>query len=246
MTTMRKHFEMLRATFGPHTFNDFMLEYGREYAVGPDTFKGPRGEPKNCFGNATHLAAKNPTLTYVEGVVASHGIPIAHAWCVDANDIVVDPTIVNGKKMSGYYGVPFLTDYVRRATLLNGYYGLLDYFVASKTAPKLFELGLPIGQLWLLNQPQKRRRRKVTKVVQAACILLALGVSLLSHDAVAQTQETFRNSNGQIVGRAVTNNAGTTFYNPQGQQTGRAVTNNAGTTFYNAVGQQTGRASRGR
>ena len=238
---MRKHFEMIRAAFGPHAFNDFMLEYGREYAVGPDTFKGPRGEPKNCFGNATHLATESPRLTYVEGVVSIHGVPLAHAWCVDANDIVVDPTIDNNNgRVRGYYGVPFLTDYVRRAVLLNNYYGLLDPFVARATAPKLFELGLPIGQLWLLNQPQKRRRRRVGKA--AACILaLAL---LTGHDAVAQTQETFRNSNGQIVGRAVTNNAGTVYYNPAGQQTGRSTTNNAGTTFYNAAGQQTGRSSR--
>ena len=60
----------------------------------------------------------------------------------------------------------------------------------------------------------------------------------------AQAQETYRNSNGQIVGRSVTNNAGTTFYNSMGQQTGRAVTNNVGTTFYNAKGQQTGSSRR--
>jgi hypothetical protein len=57
------------------------------------------------------------------------------------------------------------------------------------------------------------------------------------------TKQTYRNSNGQIVGSSTTNNAGTKFYNPQGQNTGRSVTNNAGTTFYNSSGQMTGRAS---
>jgi len=56
--------------------------------------------------------------------------------------------------------------------------------------------------------------------------------------------ETFRNSNGQVVGRSSTTNAGTTFYNPAGQITGRAVTTSTGTTFYNPMGQQTGRSAR--
>ena len=56
--------------------------------------------------------------------------------------------------------------------------------------------------------------------------------------------ETFRNPNGQVIGRSSTTNAGTTFYNPAGQITGRAVTNNNGTTFYNPMGQQTGRSTR--
>jgi len=238
---MREHFEMRRKAFGANVFNDFMLQYGREYAVGPNTYAGPRGEPKNCFSNATWLAAKQTNLTYVEGVMSVHGVPLSHAWCVDADGVVVDPTVVDNGQVLGYYGVPFLTEYVRRAVVLNNYYSLLDYVCAPKTVPKLFELGLEAGQHWLLEQPLKRRRRKVAR--QAACIL-ALGLSLVPHDVVAQTQETFRNSNGQIIGRSVTNNMGTTFYNPQGQQTGRAVTNNTGTTFYNSLGQQTGRSSR--
>jgi hypothetical protein len=56
--------------------------------------------------------------------------------------------------------------------------------------------------------------------------------------------ETYRNANGQVVGRSTTTSTGTTFYNSLGQQTGRAVTNSTGTTFYNALGQQTGTTKR--
>jgi hypothetical protein len=55
--------------------------------------------------------------------------------------------------------------------------------------------------------------------------------------------ETFKNANGQIVGRSTTNNAGTTFYDSMGRQTGRSTTNNAGTTFYDSSGRMTGRST---
>ena len=72
-------------------------------------------------------------------------------------------------------------------------------------------------------------------------MLMLLGLSSCGHHAFA---ETFRNSNGQIVGRSSTNNAGTTFYDASGRQTGRSTTNNSGTTFYNSSGRQTGRSSK--
>ncbi len=78
---------------------------------------------------------------------------------------------------------------------------------------------------------------KIVRVMIAAIALVFFGLICVTANA-----ETFRNANGQVVGRSVTNNVGTTFYNAKGQQTGRAVTNNAGTTFYNAKGQQTGSA----
>ena len=81
------------------------------------------------------------------------------------------------------------------------------------------------------------------KIVRVMITCMAAIVYLLLC-VTANAQDTYRNSNGQIVGRSVTNNAGTTFYNPAGQQTGRAVTNNVGTTFYNSKGQQTGSARR--
>ena len=82
---------------------------------------------------------------------------------------------------------------------------------------------------------------KIVRVV--VCSIAAIVFTLLCITA-GSAQETYRNSNGQVVGRSTTNNAGTTFYNSLGQQTGRAVTNNVGTTFYNSKGQQTGSARR--
>jgi hypothetical protein len=89
---------------------------------------------------------------------------IDHAWCVDEGGTVIDPTLVPDKdgkpeRIGGYFGVPFLTAYVREACLTNRVYGLLDGFGSRKTLPKLVELGLQDGQQWLLEAPRKKKRR---------------------------------------------------------------------------------------
>jgi hypothetical protein len=147
-----------------HLPTEFLLAHGRDYRIGPDSFKLPRGEIGQCFMNATHLAIERPELTYVEGKVACHGIGIDHAWCVDAGGVVHDPTIRDGDDghISDYFGVPFKTAYLCKAIVWNRYYGLLDWFVAGKTAPKLYELGLETGQQWVLDRkapPRKPRKR---------------------------------------------------------------------------------------
>lgn len=160
---MRSHFEMRRTAFGPNVPNDFMLQYGRAYNIGPDTYKGPRDEPQACYGNATHLALLDSRLTYVEGYAFIYGVAIQHAWCATADGVVVDPTLVdhNDGRINGYFGVPFITEYVRKACKANRVYGVLDYFYAGKTAPKLYELGLEEGQQWLLARPARRNRKAV-------------------------------------------------------------------------------------
>ena len=150
---------------------DFLLDYGREYAFSEKSFEGDRGTPKECYTNATHLALENPELTYVEGKAYIFGIAIDHAWCVDGRGNVIDPTLAidDGKyggidRIGGYFGVPFRTDYLHKAIVWNNVYGLLDYFTAPLTVPKLAELGLDAGQQWLLDQkkrpPRKRKRAK--------------------------------------------------------------------------------------
>lgn len=70
-----------------------MLENGHEYTYAPYPEKYAKwmGEPKECFANAFWLASGNPELTYVEGY-ACHIIPTHHAWCVDNQGNVIDPT----------------------------------------------------------------------------------------------------------------------------------------------------------
>jgi len=159
---MKEHFEMRKKAFGPNLQNDFMLAHGVEYAFNAGSFAGPRAERNQCYANATHLALYNKDLTYVEGYVAIHGVPIEHAWCVDADGVVVDPTIEDVGQVVGYFGVPFKTAYLKRAIIMNDVYGLLDWYYARKTSGALYRLGLDEGQAWLLDQPVKKTRKRRT------------------------------------------------------------------------------------
>jgi hypothetical protein len=166
MSPLRKELEFQKAAFGSRPLNEFMLTYGRDYQIGPATFDGPRGEVHGCYKNACHLAIENEALTYVEGKVATCGIAIDHAWCVDADGVVIDPTLEAARadetftRVTGYFGVPFRTDYLRKAIIANGHYGLLDIMSAPLTRPQLVELGLEAGQQWLLDQKKPLRRKR--------------------------------------------------------------------------------------
>jgi hypothetical protein len=72
-----------------------------------------------------------------------------------------------------------------------------------------------------------------------------IAVTLLIWSCIAAhgAGQTFKNANGQVVGRSTTNNAGTQYYDSMGRNTGRSVTTNTGTTYYDAKGQMTGRKS---
>jgi hypothetical protein len=161
---MREQFEAMHKAWPDNKMVAFMLQHGRDYAIGPHTFSLPRGEPKACFKNSTHLALELPHMTYVEGKVGVFGVLIEHAWCVDEEGVVVDPTLDRAStdgtfdRIGPYFGVPFRTDYLRKAILRNKSYGLLDIMCARETLPQLIELGLEAGQQWLMDGPAKKRR----------------------------------------------------------------------------------------
>jgi len=156
---------MRRRAFGANLPNDFMLQYGRDCEMSARTFLGPRDEPKACYANAIHRAVHDSRLTYYEGYVFVYGVALQHAWLMDKDDFVIDPTLEPNTdgRINGYFGIPFITEYVKRACIANNNYGVLDYFFAGKTAPKLYELGLEAGQQWLLEQPVRRKRNRPTR-----------------------------------------------------------------------------------
>ena len=118
---------------GRHSKESFVLKNGLPFVPNEKTYEGPRGEQKMCFMNATQAVLENPERTYVEGYVTVHGVPIEHAWTMDATGQIYDPTLTKelAEGVSGYYGVPFKTDYVLKSALKNKVYGLLGH--KSKT-----------------------------------------------------------------------------------------------------------------
>jgi hypothetical protein len=73
----------------------FVLAYGIPYipaAMPDDVTPGERG---SCFSNAFRLARDRPDLRYVEGYATVREAAswlYRHAWCVDLDNHVVDPT----------------------------------------------------------------------------------------------------------------------------------------------------------
>lgn len=103
----------------------FVLENGVPYTVNEKTFKGKRAPMHECYKNAALDALNHEDRTYVEGYVSVHGIPIEHAWTVDASGQVYDSTIHANDAVAGYFGVPFSNEYLMKTLLKNKVYGLL-------------------------------------------------------------------------------------------------------------------------
>ena len=123
---------------GVKSRDKFVLDNGQPFVANGETYKGKRGPMKMCYMNATKEALDNPDRTYVEGFVSVHGVPIQHAWTVDKTGQIYDPTINPDQGISGYFGVPFSTDYLLKASLKNGVYGLLGH-ESRKTLTPLLE-----------------------------------------------------------------------------------------------------------
>jgi hypothetical protein len=104
-----------------------------------------RGKMKECYRNAAMLAMENDDYTYCEGIAYSkaiNGFPFNHAFCIDKEGNVVDPTWKDG---TAYYGIPFNTDFLRKTVVLTGVWGLIPDYPSKKYNP--FETGFPKGAI---------------------------------------------------------------------------------------------------
>lgn len=124
---LRKIANINRMPKGMKSQSQFILDNGQNYVANAKTYEGPRDPMHECYKNATLAALSNKDRTYVEGYMTVHGVPIEHAWTVDKTGQVYDSTVTPDLGISGYFGVPFKTDYVLASGLLNKVYGLLGH-----------------------------------------------------------------------------------------------------------------------
>lgn len=140
-----KHFEMLRLSLGDnvmfkpeHTAQAVVLKYGQEFKGAPRPDWLARGTPKECFKNALLLSLET-NLIYVEGFMFRF-IPIMHAWCIDDDGTVIDPTIDDPQDCE-YIGIPLNPEFILSVVDESGMYGILDNPGSSKiytAAPEEF------------------------------------------------------------------------------------------------------------
>jgi hypothetical protein len=131
MNGIIEHLKMVAAVRGikpqhiKYLPEEFLLAYGREWKITNKTFVGKRGIPKNCYGNAASAVDAYSNLFYCEGYALGI-IPFEHAWLVDAEGNVIDPTMKAKHAPTAYFGVAFNREYLYKTLLKNKVYGLLN------------------------------------------------------------------------------------------------------------------------
>jgi len=102
-----------------------VLEQGRAYsgAARPEGLR--KMTNKLCYRNALWTAMDHPDWRYVEGFAVSfQGFPCDHAWVVQPDGTVVDPTWY-APDLAAYYGVVIPVDVVSGIVAHQGVYGIL-------------------------------------------------------------------------------------------------------------------------
>jgi len=102
---------------------DFVLQNGRPFEFRPLPKHIAPMEMKECYRNSFQTLIDNHDLTYCEGFATSGILPVLHAFLVDMEGYVVDPTWTDG---IDYYGVPFKREFVISQTIKQETYGLID------------------------------------------------------------------------------------------------------------------------
>ena len=94
-------------------FEELVLECGRVMEPKPLPKNIKQCQPSFCYANCQRLVLKNRSLTYVEGYAMAEGvsIPLHHAWLLDANGYVIDPTWETPGCC--YLGIPLATSWVK-------------------------------------------------------------------------------------------------------------------------------------
>lgn len=113
-----------RGINGYASLDDFVLQHGRPWTPQPLPKEHPRGVIKECFRNSAVLVMRHPRqLIYCEGY-AMGLIPVMHAWAIDNEGKVIDPTWrTTGKE---YFGIAFQFKYLCSALRKQKVYGLID------------------------------------------------------------------------------------------------------------------------
>jgi hypothetical protein len=102
-------------------FEAFILKEGKEFTYRSRPSNIKKMPDRHCYKNAFDLCLENH-LTYVEGF-ATAVIPVQHAWCVDSDGFVIDPTWNDGQD---YIGVALPKELVIATVFRRETHGVID------------------------------------------------------------------------------------------------------------------------
>lgn len=119
-----EHIKLIGSKISSRNIYAFVGQHGREFHVAVRPWHMTMDGEKQCFKNAT-LRMISENLIYCEGFVFVHGVPIHHAWCLDPEGRVVDPTIPDQERWE-YVGIPMQYDFVLEIAMATEMYGVLD------------------------------------------------------------------------------------------------------------------------
>ena len=137
-----------------HVGSTILLRHGRSWPHDP-AHKAPRPRRfmrQHCYYNAWQLALNEPRQwTYVEGLANSGVIPLEHAWVVDKDGNVHDPTWqeIDCATPSDYFGVPFKVQFLNRMALKTEYAGIFCNIEAMRSMAHLIDQ----PEKWLAPHP---------------------------------------------------------------------------------------------
>jgi hypothetical protein len=127
--------------FSPTTA--FILKHGRVMnVISPLHATVERGALGDCYMNAGQLAW-GTNVQYVEGyaVPASVAFPMMHAWLLDPEGRVIDPTWEDG---AAYFGVVIPNEAYSQCLMRTGYWGVFDNLWLAPELIKVLEKSLEV------------------------------------------------------------------------------------------------------
>lgn len=135
------HVTML-AKFSPIT--KFIIEHGRMMPEMSPLHAGfKRGALGDCYMNAGRTSWGHPDLRYVEGyaVPGTVAFPMMHAWLIDPEGRVIDPTWEDG---AAYFGVVIPSEAYSECLMRLGYWGVFDNLWLAPELLKVLEDSLEV------------------------------------------------------------------------------------------------------
>jgi hypothetical protein len=128
-SSSKRYVETVIKAVPGHVGSNILLRHGRVWPCDPALVitRPRRYLPRHCYYNAWQLALHEPRkYTYVEGYAHMGVMPVSHAWVVDSEGNVLDPTWQDLAERSDYFGVPFKIQFLNRMALKTEYAGIFE------------------------------------------------------------------------------------------------------------------------